>query len=76
MNVSPVEVGIYLQDKLEFQGMIANVGLRGDILLLIKMHIFVELPFDEDLPISIIWCINICRRTGLLGTLGEISGIA
>jgi hypothetical protein len=29
-KVFPVEAGVYLQDKIEFQGMIANVGLRFD----------------------------------------------
>jgi hypothetical protein len=48
MNVSPVEMGVYLQDKLEFQGMIANVGLRGDYFTPNKDAYIVELPFDED----------------------------
>ncbi len=28
---SPYELGVYAQDKMEFQGMIANVGLRWDL---------------------------------------------
>jgi outer membrane receptor protein involved in Fe transport len=30
-TAKPFEVGMYLQDKMEFQGMIANVGLRLDV---------------------------------------------
>ncbi len=30
-NVNPSELGIYFQDKMEFEGMIANVGLRWDL---------------------------------------------
>jgi len=48
MSVSPVELGVYLQDKLEFQGMIANVGLRGDYFTPNKDAYIVNLPFDED----------------------------
>jgi outer membrane receptor protein involved in Fe transport len=29
-KVSPSEMGLYIQDKMEFEGMIANVGLRWD----------------------------------------------
>lgn len=29
-NVTPIDGGIYIQDKLEFQGMIANLGMRMD----------------------------------------------
>lgn len=29
-RVEPFEIGIYLQDKIEFQGMIANIGVRLD----------------------------------------------
>ena len=31
-GVNPVEVGIYLQDKIEFEGMIVNAGIRADAL--------------------------------------------
>jgi outer membrane receptor protein involved in Fe transport len=31
-KVNPIEIGTYLQDKIEFRGMIANVGLRLDYL--------------------------------------------
>jgi hypothetical protein len=30
-KVSPAEMGLYIQDKMEFEGMIANVGLRWDV---------------------------------------------
>ncbi|NQT27160.1 TonB-dependent receptor [candidate division KSB1 bacterium] len=29
-SATPVRAGLYLQDKFEFEGMIANIGLRGD----------------------------------------------
>jgi hypothetical protein len=29
-KVTPIEFGMYIQDKIEFQGMIANVGIRFD----------------------------------------------
>ncbi|MDE3058130.1 MAG: TonB-dependent receptor [Bacteroidota bacterium] len=29
-NVTPISAGLYLQDKLEFEGMIANLGVRVD----------------------------------------------
>jgi len=47
MNVSPVELGLYVQDKLEFQGMIANVGLRGDYFNPNRDAYIIEFPFDE-----------------------------
>ncbi|MBI5474660.1 MAG: TonB-dependent receptor [Ignavibacteriae bacterium] len=30
-KANPYEVGLYIQDKMEFEGMIANVGLRWDL---------------------------------------------
>lgn len=29
-NVNPYEGAVYIQDKMEFEGLIANIGLRGD----------------------------------------------
>ncbi|MFH1214407.1 MAG: TonB-dependent receptor, partial [Candidatus Neomarinimicrobiota bacterium] len=48
MTVTPIELGVYLQDKLEFQGMIANVGVRGDYFTPHKDAYTVDLPMDED----------------------------
>jgi hypothetical protein len=31
-GVNPVQWGVYLQDKIEFEGMIVNAGIRGDLL--------------------------------------------
>ena len=31
-GVNPIEVGLYLQDKIEFEGMIVNAGVRADAL--------------------------------------------
>lgn len=30
-SANPVETGLYIQDKMEFEGMIANIGLRWDL---------------------------------------------
>jgi hypothetical protein len=30
-SANPFELGVYVQDKMEFEGMIANVGLRFDL---------------------------------------------
>ncbi len=47
-KVHPVEIGLYLQDKLEFQGMIANVGLRADYFNPNKKSYVVRHPLDID----------------------------
>lgn len=50
---SPVKLGAYIQDKLEYQGMIANVGIRADYLqpgmnpfILSPNYIYTNLPYD------------------------------
>ncbi len=50
---SPVNFGAYIQDKLEYQGMIANFGVRADYLqpgkqpfILNPSYIFANLPYD------------------------------
>jgi len=47
-TVKPLELGIYFQDKLEFQGMIANVGLRLDYFNPNKKAYVVDHPLDSD----------------------------
>ncbi|HNY90709.1 MAG TPA: TonB-dependent receptor [bacterium] len=47
-TAKPVEIGLYLQDKLEFQGMIANVGLRAEYFNPQKEPFEVRQPLDED----------------------------
>lgn len=47
-KVKPLEIGLYLQDKLEFQGMIANVGLRADYFNPNKKSYVVQHPLDAD----------------------------
>lgn len=49
---SPIKLGLYIQDKLEYQGMIANIGMRMDYLLpgvetfnLNPEYIFREKPY-------------------------------
>lgn len=50
---SPVKLGAYIQDKLEYQGMIANIGIRADYLqpgispfILSPSYIYSNLPYD------------------------------
>jgi len=45
-TVTPIEAGIYLQDKLEFQGMIANAGVRVDYFNPNKRGFIVTSPPD------------------------------
>ncbi|MDW7680793.1 MAG: TonB-dependent receptor, partial [bacterium] len=47
-TVKPVEIGVYVQDKLEFEGMIANVGLRADFFNPNKKAYQVSHPLDPD----------------------------
>ncbi|MDZ7262118.1 MAG: TonB-dependent receptor, partial [candidate division KSB1 bacterium] len=51
-NESPIKIGAYIQDKLEYEGMIANIGVRLDYLNpgtnpynLDPQFIFSELPY-------------------------------
>ena len=47
-TAKPIEAGIYLQDKLEFQGMIATIGVRGDYFNPQKYSYLVQHPLDLD----------------------------
>jgi hypothetical protein len=47
-DVTPLEIGAYIQDKLEFEGMILNAGLRLDYLNPMKKGFAVGFPEDED----------------------------
>ena len=44
----PLEVGVYIQDKLEYEGLIANIGLRADYLNVRKDSYQVYHPLDKD----------------------------
>ncbi|MCI0513055.1 TonB-dependent receptor, partial [candidate division KSB1 bacterium] len=44
----PIEAGLYWQDKLEFQGMIATIGLRADYFNPNKKVYLVKHPLDQD----------------------------
>ena len=33
VGLNPIDFGVYLQDKIEFEGMILNAGIRGDVFL-------------------------------------------
>ncbi len=47
-DVTPLEIGAYVQDKLEFEGMILNAGLRLDYLNPMKEGFVAGFPTDED----------------------------
>ncbi len=47
-TVTPMEFAAYIQDKLEFQGMIANIGLRMDYFNPQKHAYQVSHPLDDD----------------------------
>ena len=46
----PIEGGIYVQDKLEFEGMIATIGLRGDYFNPQKDKFLLSHPIDQAYP--------------------------
>jgi hypothetical protein len=46
----PLEGGVYIQDKLEFQGLIATIGLRGDYFNPQKNAFLLEHPIDQAYP--------------------------
>ena len=80
-TAKPLEAGIYLQDKMEFEGMIANIGLRLDIWNSNKDY-FVNLfdPFVVVNDSGRILARNISlaerARTPLLGRLQPRAGIS
>lgn len=47
-DARPIEGGLYAQDKLEFEGMIATIGLRADFFHPQKDYFRVSQPLDED----------------------------
>lgn len=47
-KAKPLEIGMYIQDKLEFEGMIMNAGLRLDYFNPQKDGYHVEFPLDKD----------------------------
>ncbi|MDZ7386379.1 MAG: TonB-dependent receptor [candidate division KSB1 bacterium] len=47
-TAKPLEIGLYAQDKLEFQGMIATIGLRADYFNPNKKSYLVAHPLDPD----------------------------
>ncbi len=49
-KANPIEAGIYVQDKLEFQGMVATIGLRGDYFNPQKNIFVLEHPIDQAYP--------------------------
>jgi TonB dependent receptor-like, beta-barrel/Carboxypeptidase regulatory-like domain/TonB-dependent Receptor Plug Domain len=44
----PLDIGLYVQDKLEFEGMILNAGLRFDYLNPMKRGFLVQFPMNEN----------------------------
>ena len=49
-TAKPIEAGIYVQDKLEFEGMIATIGLRGDYFNPQKDKFLLAHPIDQAYP--------------------------
>jgi len=49
-NANPIEGGIYVQDKLEFEGMVATIGLRGDYFNPQKDEFLLDNPIDQAYP--------------------------
>ncbi len=47
-TAKPLEIGAYVQDKLEFKGMVANLGVRADYFNPQKRSYLVQHPLDED----------------------------
>jgi hypothetical protein len=47
-TATPIDLGFYLQDRLEFEGMIANIGLRAEYFHPRKDAYTVEHPLDPD----------------------------
>jgi hypothetical protein len=45
---TPLEIGVYVQDKLEFEGMILNAGVRMDYLNPMKKSFLVNMPPDAN----------------------------
>jgi hypothetical protein len=48
LTATPLEMGLYVQDKLEFEGMILNAGIRLDYLNPMKKGFAVGIPPDEN----------------------------
>ncbi|MBP7461357.1 MAG: TonB-dependent receptor [Candidatus Delongbacteria bacterium] len=44
----PVDAALYFQDKLEFEGMVANIGFRADYFNPMKKAFDVSHPLDQD----------------------------
>jgi hypothetical protein len=49
-KATPLEIGLYLQDKIEFEGMILKLGVRLDYFNPLKKGYEVSFPLDEDYP--------------------------
>jgi hypothetical protein len=49
-QATPLEIGAYVQDKLEFEGLILNAGLRLDYFTPLKEGFVVQFPQDPDYP--------------------------
>ena len=47
-TATPITMGMYLQDKLEFEGMVANVGIRADYFHPLEQSYQVSHPLDKD----------------------------
>ncbi|MDD5582101.1 MAG: carboxypeptidase regulatory-like domain-containing protein [Candidatus Marinimicrobia bacterium] len=49
-TITPIEAAVYIQDKMEFEGLIAMFGLRGDYFNPMRKSYQLSHPFDLDYP--------------------------
>jgi len=47
-TINPIEAALYIQDKMEFEGLIAMIGLRGDYFNPMRKSYKLSHPFDPD----------------------------
>ena len=47
-RVTPLEIGLYVQDKLEFEGMVLNAGVRLDYFNPMKEGFAADFPLSEE----------------------------
>ncbi len=49
-KATPLQVGVYAQDKIEFEGMVLNAGIRMDLLDPMKNGYMVSFPLSDNYP--------------------------
>ena len=51
-DAKPTEISAYLQDKMEFAGMIVNVGVRFDGFKIGRAHVWTPVTGESRMPSS------------------------